>query len=102
MIGSRSTPSTYEFFSQLNLSWLTSIFVARRGLRKNLTAGAFPQLTNRTYVRELRENNFRQLPSSWLTLLGFPVYEKLERARAQTQSEPHTEENDLTNFVLHG
>lgn len=66
----RSTLATYKFFSQLNLSWLTSILVPPRGPGKDLVADALSRPTTRAHGCERRENNFCQLHTSWLTSLG--------------------------------
>jgi len=69
-IAQRSTLATYEFFSQLNHSWLTSILVPSHGPRKDLVADALSRPTTGAHVYEERENNFCQLRTSWLTSLG--------------------------------
>jgi len=44
--------------------------VPSHGPRKDLAADALLPPTTRERRREARENNFRQLHTSWLTLLG--------------------------------
>jgi hypothetical protein len=66
----RITLATPEFLSQLDLSWLTSTLVLLHGLGKDFATDALSQLTTRAHVCEGRENNFRQLHTSWLTSLG--------------------------------
>src|SRR5258708_30856163 len=51
-------PLLTKFFSQLNLSWLTSIMVPPHGPWKDLVTDAASQHTSRTHMRYERQNNF--------------------------------------------
>jgi hypothetical protein len=99
----RATLATYEFFSQLNLSWLTSITVPPNGLGKDLVTDVLSQPTTREHMCEGRENNFCQLHISWLALLRLSaVVRGIEVAGRKLIPNAHSEEKDSTNCILHG
>jgi hypothetical protein len=66
----RAPLASYDFFGQLNLSWLTSILVSPHGLGKHLVTGVLTLLATRAHLSEGHGNNFCQLHIAWLTLLG--------------------------------
>src|SRR5258708_9928520 len=97
-----STLAICEFFSQLNLSWLTSILVPPPGPRKDLAAGGLSQATTQAHVCERRENNFCQSHTSWLTLLGLSaIIRGLRVPGCKVIPNPNAEKNS-TNCILHG
>jgi hypothetical protein len=54
-------------------------------------------------VCEARENNFCQLHISWLALLRLSaVVPGIEVAGRKLIPNPHSEEKDSTNWILHG
>jgi hypothetical protein len=91
------------FFNQLNLSWLASIKVPPDGLGKDLVVDVLSQPITRAHMCEGRENNFCQLHTSWLILLGLSaVIRGLNAHGRKLIPNPHSEEKDSTNCIFHG